>query len=109
MDNPNWTSHGTERWLPGPVDGESDHYRLLAYVQRIDRLYREKKLYPHLDELRARLAQLMDLRRRRDELASSMPREIIGLDLQRGELLRASAHEDELLRAIDQMIGTGLP
>ncbi len=109
MDKPNWTNPGGERWLPGPVDRESDHYRLLAYVQRIDRLYKERKLYPHLDELRARLQQLIELRRRRDELAASMPREIIGLDLQRGELLRAGAREDELLRAIDQMIGTGLP
>lgn len=109
MDSTNWTGHITDRWLPGPVDGESDHYRLLAYVQRIDGHYRERKLYPHLDDLHARLDQLMELRRRRDELAAGMPRSIIGLDLARGEVMRAAAREDELLRAIDQMIGTALP
>lgn len=95
--------------MPGPVDGEADRYRLLAYVQRIDRQYRERKLYPHLDDLRVRLEQLVELRRRRDELAAGMPRDLIGVDLRRGDLVRAAPPEDELLRAIDEMIRTGLP
>ncbi len=109
MDTITWTTHGAEHWLTGPVDGESDHYRMLAYVQRVDRLFREKKLYPHLDELRARLEQLMELRRRRDELTAGMPRDLIGFDLRRGELLRAATGEDQLLRAIDEMLRNGLP
>lgn len=109
MDNTDRTSSITEGWLQGPLDGESDHYRLLAYVQRIDGHYRERKLYPHLDELHARLEQLMELRRRRDELAAGMPHRIVGLDLRRGKVVRSAAPEDELLRAIDQMIGSALP
>jgi hypothetical protein len=95
--------------MRAPGDSEADHYRLLAYVQRVHGRYQERKLYPHLDELRRRLEQLQDLRRRRDVLTAGMPRDVIGLDLRRQELMRAATHEDELLRAIDQMIRTGLP
>ena len=96
-------------WFPVPMDEESDMYRLLAYVQRIDAHYRERKLYPYLDELRGRLDQLKELRRRREELSASMPRDITGVDLRKGELVRAALREDELLRAIDVMIAQSLP
>ncbi len=109
MDPLNWSGVPAERWLTAPVDEESDHYRLLAYVQRIDLRYRERKLYPHLDELRIRLEQLQELRRKRHELIAGMPRGITGMDLRKGELIRVAAHEDELLRAIDTMLATSLP
>lgn len=96
-------------WFTVPADEEADMYRLLAYVQRIDSYYRARKLYPYLDELRGRLDQLKELRRRRDELTASMPREITGVDLRKGELVRSALREDELLRAIDAMIGQSLP
>ena len=109
MNDLNWNASGPLRWFTLPTDEEADMYRLLAYVQRIDQYYRERKLYPYLDELRDRLDQLTDLHRRRQELTSSMPRDITGLDLRRGELLRTSQHEDELLRLIDTMMDRNLP
>ena len=109
MGDHTWNRSGPLRWLTLPADEEADMYRLLAYVQRIDAYYRERKLYPYLDELRGRLDQLKELRRRRDELTASMPRDITGVDLRKGELVRTGLREDELLRAIDVMIAQSLP
>lgn len=109
MNDMTWNASGPLRWFTLPTDEEADMYRLLAYVQRIDGHYRERKLYPYLDELRDRLDQLTELHRRRYELAASMPRDITGLDLRRGELLRTAQHEDDLLRLIDTMMARNLP
>jgi hypothetical protein len=109
MEYLSWNTSNPFRWFTLPTDEEADMYRLLAYVQRIDAYYRERKLYPYLDELRGRLDQLKGLRRRRDELTASMPRDITGVDLRKGELVRAALREDELLRAIDAMIAQSLP
>jgi hypothetical protein len=109
MDDLTWNASNPLRWFTLPADEEADMYRLLAYVQRIDGYYRERKLYPYLDELRGRLDQLIELRRRRDELAASMPRDITGIDLRKGELVRAALCEDDLLRAIDAMIAQNIP
>jgi hypothetical protein len=109
MNDPIWNASNPFRWFTLPTDEEGDMYRLLAYVQRIDAHYRERKLYPYLDELRDRLDQMKELRRRRDELSASMPRDITGVDLRKGELVRATVREDELLRAIDAMVAQTLP
>lgn len=104
-----WNTSGPVSWFTLPTDAEADMYRLLAYVQRIDGHYRERKLYPYLDELRDRLDQLNELRCRRDELATSMPRDITGVDLRKGGLVRAALGEDDLFRAIDTMMARNLP
>lgn len=101
-------SHHTP-WYSFLSDAEAGLYRLLAYVQRVDGRYRERKLYPHLDELRERAAELQALRREREDLVAAMPRPVIGLDLVRGELKRAASEEDDVLRTIDLMIANALP
>lgn len=96
-------------WFSLLSDAEAGLYRMLAYVRRIDGRYSERKLYPHLDELRAGAEDLQALRRERDHLAAAMPRPITGVDLSRGELRRSPMHEDDALRAIDTMITSTLP
>lgn len=96
-------------WFSLLADEEAGHYRVLAYVHRIDGRYRERKLYPYLDELRAGAEELLSLRQEREQLASAMPRPIIGMDLLKGRLLRATVREDDILRAIDGMIANTLP
>lgn len=109
MGDPDRRERKAPSLLTLPVDREAEHYRLLAYMQRVDLHYRERKLYPCLDELHDRFEQLSELQRRRDALAMTMPREITGIDLRKGELVRAAVPEDELLRAVDTMISSGLP
>lgn len=109
METLSWSGPERERIIATPIDQELELYRTLAYVQRVDARYKEKKLYPHLDDLRVRLEQLMKLRKRKEDLATGMKRDIIGLDLHTNELLRTSLEEDDLLRAVDAMIEHAVP
>ena len=88
MESLSWSGTPTERILTATLDSELEEYRLLAYLQRVDAHYREHKLYPYLDELRSRIEQLRAIGKRADELETKLVRDVIGLDLARGELLR---------------------
>lgn len=88
MEPLSWSGPSTERILTATLDGELEEYRLLAYLQRVDAHYRERKLYPYLDELRSHIEQLRAIGKRADELEAKLVRDVIGLDLARGELLR---------------------
>ncbi|HEX2617143.1 MAG TPA: hypothetical protein VHL57_06350 [Flavobacteriales bacterium] len=109
METIAWSGPPEDRILHMHLDGELDQYRLLAYLQRVDGRYREQKLYPHLDELRIRLEQLMALRRKREELLGERPGDLVGLDLRQGALVRSARAEDELLRTIDAMLDFAQP
>lgn len=90
------------------MDEELEHYRLLAYMQRIQRFYQEHKLYPHLDELRTRRRQLEELRERKRSLVAAIPQDLLGVDLRRGQVVRSRFVEDPLMRALDEMIEKAL-
>lgn len=109
METIAWSGPPEDRIVHMQLDGELDQYRLLAYLQRVEHRYQEQKLYPHLDELRQRLEQLIALRRKREELLGQHPTELLGLDLRNGALLRAARAEDELLQRIDAMIDFAQP
>jgi hypothetical protein len=97
-------------WFVTPgIDLELKRYVLLAYLQRIRARFRERKLYPHLEELRAHLELLLRLRAERKALASSMKTEVTGLDLANSRLLRTSPDEPELLRVIDEVVAFAIP
>ena len=108
MEPLNWSGPPAERIITAAVDDELAEYRLLAYLQRVDSHYRENKLYPDLDELRMRTAQLRQLANRADELCARMPREMVGLDLVRGEILRQPVAEpgawDLVRRSLDRAL-----
>lgn len=91
------------------LDEELARYRLLAYLQRVERRYQEQKLYPHLDELRTRLQQYRELRQRQRDLQAAAPGEVTGIDLQQGELLRAGPVLPDALRALEELMDRSLP
>lgn len=109
METLGWSGPPQEAIVTATLDEELEQYRLLAYLQRVEAGYRERKLYPHLDELRLRLAQLRVLRERSAELARTVPRDVIGLDLVHGELVRTKVQEDELLRMIEAALAFAMP
>jgi hypothetical protein len=96
METLSWSGPSWDRIRSSPLDDELDEYRLLAYLQRIDAHYKERKLYPYLDELRTRVDQLTELRKRAEALEAGMAGEIVGLDLKRNELLRRAADRSQL-------------
>lgn len=109
METLGWSGPSDEAILLAALDEELEQYRLLAYLQRVEADYLAHKLYPRLDELRTRVAQLRTLQARSDELLGRLPREVIGLDLRNGELVRAQAAMDERLRAIEASLTFAMP
>jgi hypothetical protein len=97
------------RLLTLPLDEELARYQLMAYLQRVEHRYGERKLYPHLDDLQARREVVMALRRQKEELENAMLREIIGWDLSTGRPIRAVPEEDDHARLLDQVFHMALP
>lgn len=107
MEPLSWSGLPTERILHGSLDAELEKYRLLAYLQRVDKQYRELKLYPCLDDLQARVGQLRGLLGRAQELGSGFAGELEGFDVQRGALLRkppAQPGWDAVLESLERAL-----
>lgn len=104
-----WSGPSDEAIWTAALDAELEEYRLLAYLQRVDADYREHKLYPHLDELRQRVAQLHLLRARCAELLERTARDVVGIDLGQGTLKRAPVQLDAVHRAMEASITLAMP
>ena len=100
------TEHGLEQdWLLAPgFDLELKQYVLLGYLQRVEARFSERKLYPHLDELWAHAKRLTQLQQHLQSTNEALGGEVIGVDLERAELVRAKAQESELLNVIRDVI-----
>lgn len=97
-------------WFVAPgIDLELKRYVLLGYLQRVKARFVERKLYPHLEELRAHLELLARLQSDRDALLSSLKGELTGMDLAKGTLLRESPDEPEMLRVINEVVAFAIP
>lgn len=88
MEPLGWSGPDASGILAPVLDAELQEYRLLAYMQRVDAQFNARKLYPWLEEVRDRAAQLHELRRRTDAMDLLMPGDLYGLDLAHAKLLR---------------------
>lgn len=74
-------------WLDeGPIDLEYKQYKLLSYLQRVDEDWSAFKLYPHLLTIIESIQSLSHIRRNRYEIDELIPKEIIGFNLETGEI-----------------------
>jgi hypothetical protein len=102
-----WTGDGGARILTGTLDAELEEYRLLAYLQRVDALYKELKLYPCLEELGSRIAELQALCEQAKAWTANLAGDITGIDLQRGKLERSPVVEpvwDAVLQSLERAL-----
>lgn len=107
MEPLSWSGLPSERIFTATLDDELEEYRLLAYLQRVDTLYRELKLYPGLDDLELRIGQLQQLNDHACELGASFQGELTGLDLKRGELVRKPVDQpawDAVMRSLERVL-----
>ena len=95
--------------LRSGIDLELKQYTLLAYLQRVERQFQERKLYPHLIDLRTHVDELLRLRRTKDELARSMPGELLGFDPRSGAPVRERPADDQWLAVVDDVIDFAVP
>lgn len=91
------------------LDVELKHYILLGYLQRVQTRFAEHKLYPHLDDLRVHLDELLRLQRDKNELGRAFHGDLLGFDPKTGEALHEPATQDPQLGVIDEVIGMALP
>lgn len=91
------------------LDLELKQYLLLAYLQNVQQRFKEHKLYPHLTDLRAHLDTLMDLRRRKEELAEGLAVDLLGFDPRTGNAVHDRPVDGEHLAVIDAVIDYAMP
>lgn len=97
-------------WAYSPsIDLELKQYMLLGYMQRVKARFNERKLYPHLTDLRSQAEELIRLQRSKESLARSLNTPLIGFDTSTGLPLRAKPEDPESLRVIDEVIDFAVP
>ncbi|MCB0793579.1 MAG: hypothetical protein KDB88_02480 [Flavobacteriales bacterium] len=104
------TTNLPKDWVLLPaLDLELKQYLLLAYLQRIQERFRQRRLYPHLHELRERALELVRLREERVEMQELLPKELSGVDPGSARLQFNRAKELEIFEVIDEIIAFALP
>lgn len=97
-------------WVLAPaIDLELKQYLLLAYLQRVEHRFSERKLYPELHDLQAHLGDLQELSDLKEQLLALLPRTVTGIDPEEGVLNYAVQDEPEVFTVIADVIGFALP
>ncbi|MBL7953145.1 MAG: hypothetical protein JNM62_15660 [Flavobacteriales bacterium] len=97
-------------WAYSPsIDLELKQYTLLGYLQRVERRFGERKLYPHLEQIRTHVTDLLHLQRRKEDLALSFGGPLVGFDPSTGNTIRARPQEPTVLNVIDEIIRFAVP
>lgn len=99
----NWISEG---W----IDFEYKKYLLLAYLKEVEQHFVDVKLYPSLSDLIKHYNKLKELEQTKGDLRESFPKRVIGVDHKKAAFQKESvAGEDDLMRALDEIIAFSLP
>lgn len=78
----------SETWfVEGHIDFELQQYRLLAYLQEVNRRFAETKLYPQLSDLIVHYRNLLAFRETKSAIESRFPSHLKGFDLQANKLI----------------------
>lgn len=106
----------SETWfLEGYIDFELQKYRLLAYLQEVNKHFTETRLYPQLADIVFHYNNLVSFRDNKKFLQDNFPKQLTGINLQKVELVyEQMLQDDDLMRelegithyAIDQLKGT---
>lgn len=97
-------------WAFRPAfDLELKQYTLLAYLQRVERRFDERRLYPHLTDLDAHISELERMRARKNRLAQELGAELTGFDARTGTAVHEPLAADELMTLLDDIITWAIP
>jgi hypothetical protein len=93
--NPTW-------FIEGYVDFELQKYRLLAYLQEINKYFHQQKLYPQLSDVIFHYNNLLAFRNNKKFLQEQFPKKISQIDLQRLEIIyEEMLQDDELMQELE--------
>lgn len=92
------------------IDFEYKKYILLDYLQKIDKRFREVKLYPYYPQLITQHKNLVTLRNHKKIMAESFEKELKEMDLKNLKMkYRKLVHDDDLMKEIDSIIDYSIP
>ena len=78
----------SESWfIEGHIDFELQQYRVLAYLQDVERHFAQTKLYPQLSDLILHYRNLIAFREQKGALEARFPAELKGIDPARKKLI----------------------
>lgn len=84
-----------ETWfLEGFVDFELQKYKLLAYLQEVNKHFSNAKLYPDLADLIVHYRNIMDFKKNKQLLRTQFPKQLSKADLTKLELVYEEMLED---------------
>jgi hypothetical protein len=97
-------------WVVRPaLDAELKRYMLLAYLQRVNARFAERKLYPYLEDLKGHVTELLQLRRTKVELERNLSGPLLGFVPRTGDPLYEPLDDDALLGIIDEVLDFSIP
>lgn len=97
-------------WLTDhTLDLEYKKYVLLAYLQKVKEAFNGHKLFPFYSELTSRYLELKSLLKDKEEIETSFPKELIGLDFENFELSYKIGDENEVLEQVEELMLYALP
>jgi len=101
--NPYWFSEGL-------LDVEYKRYILLAYLQEVEKEYKQSKIFPALQNLAQNMSSMKEFREKCDELSNSFPKTLTGIDKDSLALAYTpNIHDPELLSVVYEIIDYSLP
>lgn len=94
----------------GAIDFEYKKYVLLAYLQYVQRHFKDTKLYPALGELVSHYRNLNQFMERKTGMENGFPKQLEGIDPKKLKLAYKSvAQNDETLADIERLVRYSLP
>lgn len=100
----------SDTWFAdGYIDFELKRYRLLAYLQEIETVFSENKLYPPLSDIIFHYNNLLAFKRNKSSLEKQFPKRLSQVDLQRITLLYEKLiNNNELMEELESIIYYGI-
>ena len=96
----------SETWFAeGYIDFELKKYTLLAYLQNINKGFRENKLYPHLADIIFHYNNIISFRENKKILQNQFPKRLTGLQIEKLQVLYEQVIEDDsLMKELEDII-----
>lgn len=100
----------TQDWVIAPaLDLEFKQYTLLAYVQRMEQRFAERKLFPYLADVAEHVARLLALQQEKTALAQAFTGNLLGFDQRTGEAIHERPADHGALAIVDEVVRFALP
>lgn len=96
----------SETWFAeGYIDFELQKYRLLSYLQEVNRYFNETKLYPQLSDVIFHYNNLTSFRNSKKLMQDRFPQQLDRVNLEKLELVyRKMLEDDDVMQELEQII-----